>query len=113
MALRCGALTVVAPDGRRFTFHLRSDVRFHDGTPLDADAVVFSLERPFSITGSPGGFQTYVRPIVAKDVVDRYTVRLKTAAPHGALLQDLAEVLLVSKKAAAQATGEDFDNPWA
>ncbi len=32
-------------DGRQWTFHLRQGVQFHDGTPLDAAAVVFSLER--------------------------------------------------------------------
>src|SRR5437588_10522171 len=31
----------VAPDGLTWTFHLRDGVEFHDGTPLDADAVVF------------------------------------------------------------------------
>ncbi|HYU15411.1 MAG TPA: ABC transporter substrate-binding protein, partial [Candidatus Acidoferrum sp.] len=35
----------VSRDGREWTFRLRDGVRFHDGTPLDADAVVFSLER--------------------------------------------------------------------
>jgi hypothetical protein len=28
-----------------------------------------------------------VRPIVAKEIVDRYTIRLRTAAPYGALPQ--------------------------
>lgn len=32
-------------DGRRYTFQLRPDVRFHDGQPLDAAAVRFSFER--------------------------------------------------------------------
>ena len=32
-------------DGTIWTFHLRDGVRFHDGTRLDATAVVFSLER--------------------------------------------------------------------
>jgi peptide/nickel transport system substrate-binding protein len=32
-------------DGRTWTFRLRQGVRFHDGTPLDADAVVFSFQR--------------------------------------------------------------------
>lgn len=32
-------------DGLTWTFHLRRDVRFHDGTPLDAEAVVFSFQR--------------------------------------------------------------------
>ena len=35
----------VSADGTVWTFDLRPDVRFHDGTPFDADAVVFSFER--------------------------------------------------------------------
>jgi peptide/nickel transport system substrate-binding protein len=35
----------VGPDGTTWTFELRPGVRFHDGTPLDASAVVFSFER--------------------------------------------------------------------
>jgi peptide/nickel transport system substrate-binding protein len=90
-------------------FTLRQGVKFHDGSELTAEDVAYSLERPLKIKGSPGGFQTYVRPIVAREVVDRYMLRLRTAAPYGALLQDLAEVMIVSKQATAQATGEDFD----
>jgi peptide/nickel transport system substrate-binding protein len=35
----------VSGDGMTWTFELRSGVRFHDGTPFDAPAVVFSFER--------------------------------------------------------------------
>ena len=35
----------VSADGTVWTFELRPDVTFHDGTPFDADAVVFSFER--------------------------------------------------------------------
>ena len=104
-----GLATWRNPDPLTWEFTLRKGVKFHDGAELTTEDVVFSLERPFAIKGSPGGYQTYVRPIVAKEIVDRYTVRLKTAAPYGALLQDLSEVMIVSKKAAAQASGEDFD----
>ena len=38
------ATTWATTDGRRWTFTLRSGVRFHDGAPLDADAVVANLE---------------------------------------------------------------------
>ncbi|MGH8648679.1 MAG: ABC transporter substrate-binding protein, partial [Burkholderiales bacterium] len=104
-----GIATWRTPDPLTWEFTLRRGVRFHDGSELTTEDVAFSLERPLTITGSPGGFQPYVRPIVAKEIVDRYTLRLKTATPHGALLQDLADVMIVSKRAAAQASGEDFD----
>ena len=35
----------ISPDGLTYTFHLRKGVKFHDGTPFNADAVVFSLGR--------------------------------------------------------------------
>jgi ABC-type transport system substrate-binding protein len=38
------ATTWATTDGRRWTFTLRQGVRFHDGAPLDADAVVANLE---------------------------------------------------------------------
>lgn len=36
---------MISPDKKSYTFHLQDNVRFHDGTPLNADAVVFSLGR--------------------------------------------------------------------
>ena len=39
---------IVEDGGLRYTFHLRDDVHFHDGTPLSAAAVVASLERVLS-----------------------------------------------------------------
>lgn len=38
----------VSPDGKSYTFYLRPNVKFHDGTALNADAVVFSVERQFA-----------------------------------------------------------------
>src|SRR3546814_4127185 len=35
----------VSPDGRTYRFHLREGVRFHNGAPLTAAAVVWSLNR--------------------------------------------------------------------
>ena len=35
----------ISTDGKTYTFHLRKGIKFHDGTPLNADAVVFSIGR--------------------------------------------------------------------
>jgi peptide/nickel transport system substrate-binding protein len=98
------------PDPLTWEIKLRPGVRFHDGAELTVEDVAYSLERPITIKGSPGGYATYVKPITAKQIVDRHTIRLKTATPYGPLLQDLAHVLIVSKRAAAKASGEDFDS---
>ena len=37
----------ISPDGTEYTFSLRDGIKFHDGTPFDADAVKFNLDRIF------------------------------------------------------------------
>src|SRR6476469_10694005 len=39
-------------DGKTVTIKLRPNVKFHDGEPMDAEAVKFSLERHLTIQGS-------------------------------------------------------------
>ena len=104
------ATSWTTPDPLTWELKIRPDVRFHDGSEMTLDDIVFSLERPLGIKGSPGGYATYVRPIVSKQIVDKHTLRLKTATPYGPLLQDLALVLIVSRKAASGADGPDFDS---
>ncbi len=99
-----------AIDPTTWEFKLRKGVKFHDGTELTADDVAYSLVRPLAVAGSPGGFAVYVRRIVSKQVVDPYTIRLKTATPYGAMPQDLNSIMIVSRKAALNAAPADFDS---
>ena len=62
---------------------------------------------------SPGGFTTFTRPIVAKEAVDPYTVRLHTAQPYAMVPYDLVSVFIVSKHVAQNARSQDFDNGTA
>jgi peptide/nickel transport system substrate-binding protein len=98
-----------ALDATTWEFKLRRGVKFHDGSELTAEDVVFSLDRPHTVKGSPGGFSSYVRAITAKKIVDSHTLRITTAAPYGALPQDINSILIVSRKAAASAAASDFD----
>jgi peptide/nickel transport system substrate-binding protein len=99
-----------AVDATTWEFKLRQGVKFHDGTELTAEDVLFSIDRPASIANSPGPYTTFTRPIVAKEAVDRYTVRLKTAAPYAMVPYDLNSIFIVSKGAASGATQAEFDS---
>jgi peptide/nickel transport system substrate-binding protein len=46
----------ISPDGRTYTFDLRPDVTFHDGTKMTADDVVFSFQR-FAAPSNPNAFE--------------------------------------------------------
>ena len=98
-----------AVDPTTWEFRLRKGVRFSDGSELTADDVAFSIDRPATLTSSPGPFTTFTRPIVAKEVVDRHTIRLKTAMPYAMVPYDLNSIFIVSKKAASGASTEDFN----
>ncbi|HKC42424.1 MAG TPA: ABC transporter substrate-binding protein [Burkholderiales bacterium] len=96
-------------DDLTWEFKLRPGVRFHDGSEFTAEDVVFSIDRPATIKNSPGAYTIYTRAVTEKIVVDKYTVRLKTAAPYPLVPNEIGAVLIVSKRAAQNATTEDFN----
>ena len=121
-------------DGLVWTFTLREGVTFHDGTPFDADAVVWNFERWFD-TAHPQHFADWDFTYWAymfqgyKDVddnedgepdtffvsataVDPTTVTLTLSRPNAPLLQNLAMGNFgFSSPAAVQASGSSYGTP--
>ncbi|KAA3630749.1 MAG: hypothetical protein DWQ08_05745 [Proteobacteria bacterium] len=77
----------VSEDGLSWTLHLRSGAKFHDNTPVTADAVRYMIERMREKGGSQ---QALFKAISEIDVVDDTTVVLKTNKPFPALRNSLA-----------------------
>jgi peptide/nickel transport system substrate-binding protein/oligopeptide transport system substrate-binding protein len=46
---------VISPDGLMYTFQIRAGVRFHDGSPVTAEDVIYSLSRVFRLPESESG----------------------------------------------------------
>jgi peptide/nickel transport system substrate-binding protein len=61
-------------------FKLRQGITFHNGEPLDAEAVRFSIERAGSMSGS---LETFAQDVDLEgvEVVDSHTLRLTTRQP--------------------------------
>ncbi len=97
-----------ATDATTWEFKLRRGVKFHDGSEFTAADAVFSIERTLKMPN--GQFGIFTRRIVAEQIVDPYTLRLKTATPYAMVPYDMNSVFVVSKKAASNARAEDFDS---
>lgn len=98
-----------AIDELTWEFKLRRGVKFHDGSEFTADDVVYSFDRPATILNSPGSFTQYTKAITEKIIVDKYTVRFKTAAPYALMPIDVSTIYIVSKKTSTGLGTEDFN----
>lgn len=91
-------------------FKLRPGVAFHDGSPLTAEDVAWSLDRPATITNSPGKYDVFTKTIVNKRIIDPLTIQLTTAQPYPLLPVDLVNILIISKRATQGLGSEDFSS---
>lgn len=80
--------------GKVWTFYLKKGIQFHDGTPCNAEAVKFNIERtihPEQKTRYGGD----VRAVVDKvEVVDNTTIKIRCKSPVGAFLNLMDEPCL-------------------
>ncbi|MFC0409794.1 glutathione ABC transporter substrate-binding protein GsiB [Roseomonas elaeocarpi] len=99
-------------DAKVFTFKLRQNVKFHDGTPFDAAAVKANFER----VANPDNRlkrQSLIAMLDRVDVVDPQTARVFLKEPFGAFVNTIAHpaCMILSPKAIAQ-YGKDINrNP--
>jgi peptide/nickel transport system substrate-binding protein len=105
----------VSPDGLKISFKLRPDAKFHDGSPVTAEDVKWSLDR--CVTAPVlGKAQLLTGSMTSADqfkVIDPLTFEVTLPKPDKLALPNLATVYALifnSKLAKAHATAED---PWA
>ncbi|MGA2789587.1 MAG: ABC transporter substrate-binding protein [Candidatus Bathyarchaeia archaeon] len=84
------------PDSLTWTFTLRTGTTFHDGTPLTANDVVFSLNRMLTIgQGYSYLFTPYVSTVTAPD---NYTVVITLKRPFGPFVNSLVRIYILNKQ---------------
>ena len=94
-------------DGRSVTFKLRRDVKFHDGTPFNADAVKFNFDRIVDPKFKAGGARAALAGYAGSKVLDEFSVQVSFETPYSPFLNAAASGVLsmVSPKAVRE-TGD-------
>ncbi len=100
-----------SPDGLVWTFKLRKDVKFQDGTTLDAKAVKFTFDRILKLKKGPSDYFSAVKSVEA---VDPTTVKFVLSKPFAPFLYTLATNCgnLVNPKVMDKAKGDDMGSNY-
>jgi len=88
-------------DGRSVIFKLRRDVKFHDGTPFNADAVKFNFDRIVDPKFKAGGARAQLAGYAGAKVLDEFSVQVTFETPYAPFLTYAAAgtLSMVSPKA--------------
>jgi peptide/nickel transport system substrate-binding protein len=84
----------VTSDPAVWEFKLRPGVKFHDGSPLTPEDVVFSFERAMSANSDYKGYLSAVEKVSAQGAD---TVLMKTKGPNPLLPNNLTNIFIMSK----------------
>jgi ABC-type transport system substrate-binding protein len=76
-------------DGMAWTFYLRKGVKFHDGTPFNAEAAKVFFERMIG-PEKPSRAGLFVPFVSTVDILDEYTVKVNMKTPYAFFLNNLA-----------------------
>lgn len=94
----------VSDDGKCYTFYLRDDVTFHDGTPLTAEDIAYTLDT-YAASMYQGavveGFDHY-------EIEDDYTIKVYTKDVYSPFLASMDQMFICSKAYGESASKEDF-----
>jgi ABC-type transport system substrate-binding protein len=100
----------IAPDAITYTITLKPGAIFHDGAPVTADDVVFSMERILAMKqGAYGLFKGVVDPGKTK-ALDARTVQFTLNQPYAVFTSILAELWVVNSKLLR---ANEKSNDWA
>jgi peptide/nickel transport system substrate-binding protein len=100
----------MSPDHLTYTFKLRKNVLFHDGNPVDAAAVKFSIERLMD-PATKSGMRAFYESVQSVEAVGKDTVQIRLKRPYAFLLHMLAAyrtgLVLYSPEATQKYTLDD------
>lgn len=102
----------MAPDGLSWTFFLKQNVRFHDGTEFNAAAVAANLDRIMNPDVGSQKARVLLDAYTGYEIVDPYTITLRVSQPYAPLLDALSQVYLGIASPAALKANTNNSYQW-
>ncbi|MDQ7024790.1 MAG: ABC transporter substrate-binding protein [Anaerolineae bacterium] len=84
----------ISADGLSYTFYLREDVVFHDGTAFTSQSVADNLQRILNPEIGSQYTRQLLGPIVSYQVLDAYSIKINLSRPFEPFLDSLSQVYL-------------------
>ncbi len=95
----------VSQDAKTYTFRLKQGVKFHDGTPFNAEAVKFTMDRIVDPTTKAGQSHDQIGPYDHTEIINDYTVRIVMKEGYAPLLTNLNGYLGIVSPTAVKKMG--------
>ena len=102
----------VSPDASSVTFHLRPDAKFQDGSPVQAEDVVYSVERLLKINQGPANLFAGVLKPGSVEAVDAKTVKFNLLKTFSPFLATVPAIRIVNSKLVKANAGADDGQTW-
>lgn len=97
----------VSPDAREVTFKIRADANFTDGSPVEANDVIYSVERLQRLNQGPANLFTGVLAPGSVTAVDAKTVKFTLSKTFAPFLATVPSIFIINEEVARANEGSD------
>lgn len=98
----------VSDDATVWTFQLKENAVFHDGSPVNADAVVYSFNRALAIAGQPTWRWESISDENTAQAIDEFTVQFTLTQPYAPFIGTLPQLFVVNPAIVEANLGDDM-----
>lgn len=102
----------VNDDATVFTFKLKENAKFHDGSPVNAEAVVYSFNRMLELQGPPTYRWAGIADENTAQAVDEFTVAFNLTQPFAPFIGTLTQLFVVNPAIVEANLGDDFGQSY-
>ena len=102
----------VSDDAIVWTFKLKENAVFHDGSPVNADAVVYSFNRAMAIAGPPTWRWETITDENSAQAIDEFTVQFTLIQPFAPFIGTLPQLFVVNPAIVEANLGDDMGQSY-